>query len=252
MKRAICLLMALSLMPALARAGDEKKKETKDLTDPTEILKKVDTACKAIKAASYDLSLKAMVADQEQFSKFEAKVIISGCTGRRPDKSFIDLRTAPPKATEIQRITSGGDGDMFYVIDHRNKKAYEDLDPNVIGSFGRLLNGAVMIEFVIGEPFTDEINGKVKEFKGSKVIGGVDCYEVYVVYNTPGDNAATWYFSKKDFLPRGRIDETKLRDGRPWHQEKMLSNLLAEPKLDDDDFKVKLPEGYTKTDDFAP
>ena len=252
MSRPISLLLALALMPALAWAGEEKEKKTKELTDPTEILQKVDAAAKAVTTASYDVKLKADVDGAPQFDTFGGRVIISGWDYRLPTKWFVDLRTTPPNGTEPQRITSGGDGETFYVTDHRNKKAYEDIDPNVLGSFVRLLVPAWTIEFVVAEPFTDEINGKVKELKGSKVIGGVDCYEIYVVYSTPGAPAATWYFSKHDFLPRGRIDERKLEDGRTYHQERMLSNLVVDSKLEEDVFKLKLPEGYTKTDEFAP
>jgi len=63
---------------------------------------------------------------------------------------------------------------------------------------------------------------------------------------------ATWYFSKKDFLPRGRID-TFRQEGQPEAgQKKLLKNLKADPNIDEKAFALQLPEGYTKTDDFAP
>ncbi len=108
----------------------------------------------------------------------------------------------------------------------------------------------MMIEFLFETPFTDEIKGKKQELKGSKEINGVDCYEVHVVYAT--DQIATWCFSKKDFLPRRRVDEGKTRDGRAYRADKTIAKLIADPKLDKDAFKLKLPDGYTKTDDFAP
>ena len=40
------------------------------------------------------------------------------------------------------------------------------------------------------------------ELKGSKKISGEDCYEIHVVYASENAPEATWYFSKKDFLPR--------------------------------------------------
>ena len=164
----------------------------------------------------------------------------------------MEIETGVPDSTETRRVTSGGDGEMFYVTDHQAKKAYEDIDPAVVGSFGRLLRPALMIEFLHDTPFTDEINGRSREFKGSKVINGVDCYQIHVVYTREDAPPSTWCFGKKDFLPRQRIDEFTLQNGEKFTQTRTLANLVADPKLDPDTFKLKLPEGYTKTDDFAP
>jgi outer membrane lipoprotein-sorting protein len=110
----------------------------------------------------------------------------------------------------------------------------------------------MMIEFLHETPFSDEINGKKQELKGSKKINGEDCYEVHVVYAAEQAPEAIWFFSKKDFLPRCRMDVGKTPDGRKYVQTKTLSNVVVDPKLDDKTFKLKLPDGYTKTDDFAP
>ena len=101
-------------------------------------------------------------------------------------------------------------------------------------------------------PFSDEINGKSRELKGSKVVKGVGCYEVYVVYAAESAPPATWHFSKNDFLPRRRIDYFTGPDGQKFTRTKVISNLVVDPKLDEMAFKLKLPDGYTKTDDFAP
>ena len=137
---------------------------------------------------------------------------------------------------------------MFYVVDHAAKKAYEDIDPQVIGSFGRTIQGAYMIEFVHATPFEHEIQGAKKELRGSEVVGGEDCYKLYVEYAQQNAPAALWSFSKKDFLPRRRIDTYP----NGVSVQKTITNLKADPKLPDEAFTLKLPEGYTKTDDFAP
>ena len=112
----------------------------------------------------------------------------------------------------------------------------------------------MMIEFVHATPFNDEINGRSQELKGSVKIGDEDCYEIHVVYAADRAPQATWAFSKKDFLPRRRIDAfpAALAGGQAGTTIKTITNLVVEPKLDEDAFKLKLPEGYTKTDDFAP
>ena len=110
----------------------------------------------------------------------------------------------------------------------------------------------MMSEHLAPEPFSDEINSPTKELKGSKTIGGEECYEVYVVYASDQSPKATWYFSKKDFLPRARYDDYTLGDGGTGLLKKTVTNLVADPKLDMDAFNLKLPEGYTKTDEPAP
>ena len=254
MKRAVCLFMVLSIASVTARAEEKKGAE---LTDPVEILKKVDAACKAVKTVKYDVVFEGLGESKARVGKVEATVILSGFVYGAPEKILIDAKATAPGSTDVRRITGGGDGEMFFVVDHQAKKAYEDLDQQVVGSFGRTLHAGVMIEFLVDDPFGHEINGKSKELRGSKEINGVDCYEVHVVYATESEQAATWYFSKKDFLPRKRIDEFTLRgdrmpSGQKFRQQKTISNLVVDPKLDKDTFKLKLPEGYTKTDDFAP
>lgn len=290
MKRAMVLLLGLTLVSATLWADDKKGSEKKggQLTDPVKILKKVDAACKSVKAVKYDVTcettgetkvqegkvkakvqggkvkanvregkVKAKVQEgkvkaKARTKKLQASVTVVGFADGRPEKSLIEVTTAMPGSKEGCRITGGTDGETFFVIDHHAKKAYEDIDPQVIGSFKQALGAGMMIEFVHPTPFSDEINGKVKEFRGSKRINGEDCYEVYVVYATELPQAATWYFSKNDFLPRGRIDEFTTPDGQKLGQKKMISNLIVEPMLDQGAFTLKLPKGYTKSDDFAP
>ena len=102
------------------------------------------------------------------------------------------------------------------------------------------------MEFVTPEPFTDEINGKSQKITGSKVIDGEDCYEIHVIYAVEKAPEAVWYISKKDFLPRGRIDKINIPNEVSGTIEKSLSNLKVDPKLDKETFKLKLPKDYKK------
>ncbi len=249
MKRTICLVLGVSLMPVAGYAEDKKAGE---LTDPLEILKKVDAAAKAVKAVKYDVVVVGTGALAARVGKLKGSVIASGVVQGAPQKYLIDVTVTQPGSAETKRLTGGSDGDMFFVVDHQAKKAYEDIDPAVMGSAGRTLRAGMMIEFLHPAPFSDEINGKKQELTGSKTIGGEDCYEIHVVYAAAQASEATWYFSKKDFLPRGRTDVYKDVQGEGGTVEKMITNLVVDPKFDKDAFKLKLPAGYTKTDDFAP
>ena len=56
----------------------------------------------------------------------------------------------------------------------------------------------------------------------------------------------------RNFLPRQRIDLYTLPDNTTGTVTKTVTNLVVDPKFDEKSFTLKLPEGYTKTDDFAP
>ncbi|MFH1746916.1 MAG: DUF2092 domain-containing protein [Planctomycetota bacterium] len=274
MKRAIGLLLCLAFV-SVAICGDEKKpvkkkgdkaaqatkvdkdKSGKDANKAVKILKKVDEACKAVKAVQYDITIDGEGAISSRVGNFEGTVsatgIISGDGGRpAPEKYAIDGRFTAPGSTETRHITGGSDGENFYVINHQDKKAYEDIDPAVLGSSERVLMTGIMIEFLHPKPFTDEIIGRDQKLMGSKKINGVDCFEIHVVYQAEQAPEATWYFSKEDFLPRCRIDHYTLPDGQKGKMCRVISNLKVDPKLPEDTFELKLPAGYTKTDDFAP
>ena len=259
MKRTMCLFLGLCIVAGGAYAdekkADEKKTDGKkagELTDPLEIVKKVDAAAKAVKTVKYNVSLKATGAIAARSAEVEASFLVSGYVGGAPEKFMAHAKVKLPGSTEAREISAGTDNDMFFIVDHKNKKAYEDIDPAVMGPAGRVFQLAQMLEFVHDTPFSDEINGRSRELKGSQTIGGVDCYEVHVVYAAEQSPEAIWCFSKEDFLPRRRVDVYSSPDGQQATRTRTITNLVVDPKLDDDAFKLKLPEGYTKTDDFAP
>jgi hypothetical protein len=236
------------LLPVLVEAGEEK---SGPLTDPIEILKKADAACKSIGSVQYDFVFEGLGDARAKLGKIEGSMTLSGYMYGGPEKSLIDVTATKPDSSESCHITGGSDGEVHYLINHKAKKAHTDIDSKVVGKYKHTLHAGVMIEFLVDEPYRDEIKGKAQKLTGSKVINGEDCYEVFVVYATKKKQVATWYFSKKDFLPRGRVDEWDVGEGRTFSQQKMIANLVVEPKLDEDAFKPKLPEGYTTTDEFA-
>lgn len=259
MWRLTSLLLGLALVVPAAFAEDEGKcpKKAGELTDPVEILKKVDAAAKAVTAVKYDVTVDGMGALAERAGKVQASITATGYSsaggGRfSAEKYYVDAKVTLPGSTTVKHISGGTDNDLFFVVHHDTKMAYEDIDPGVMGASARAFQAGMMIEFFVPEPYSDELNGKSQKLTGSKQVGGEDCYEVQVVYAAENAPEATWYFSKKDFLPRGRIDKFRLPDGQEGMLRKMITKLEVDPKLDEAVFKLKLPKGYTKTDDFAP
>jgi hypothetical protein len=281
MKRSLSLVLVLSLVCAAASAQEKPARGTPDKPkksmakkskqearrkdkekaatagDPLDILRKVDAAAKALNAVRYDVVVETTGAAEAIAGKTKASITATGAapagSGQPlPERFVIEAEITLPEKKETRRITGGSDGEVFYIIHHDEKKAYVDIDPAVLGSAGRELARAMMIEFLHPTPFDDEINGRSRELLGSKMIGDEDCYEIHVVYASEQAPEAVWYFSKRDFLPRCRVDKFTLPDGRKGAIKKTITRLEVEPKLDGDAFVLKLPEGYTKTDEFAP
>lgn len=244
--------LGLLLVPALAHAGDPPAggAPAGDSTEVVEILKKADAAAKAVKGAKYEVKFEGVGDDAAKVPMVEGAWLTVDFSDGRAKKYRIDAKVTAPGSKDVQKVTIGSDGENYYLLDHNAKKAYVDVDPNVIGRVGRALFQATLAELGHPKPFSDEIDGKVKELKGSKTINGEDCHEIFVTYaNAPQD--AIWWISKKDFLPRARQDIIK-RGETTVSSMKTIAKLEVDPKTAADAFKLVIPEGYEKTDDFAP
>lgn len=257
MNRMIRALLVIPLLHVAAFADDQDKSpKADDLKDPVAILKKADAATGAMQAVRYDVTIEGTGVFEPR-GKSEVTITAAGAQrdggGRyAPEKYVADAKVTLPGSQEPLKISGGTDGETYFVVHHATRTAYEDIDPTVMGNSGQVFAAGFMIEFLIPKPLNDEITGKTQELTGIKQIAGEDCYEIHVVYAAERAPEATWYFAKKDFLPRRRIDHCKLQDGREGTVVKTISNLVANPKLAEDAFQLKLPENYTKTDDFAP
>lgn len=250
MKRNAVFMLTLVLGSTATFAQSEKPGE---LTDPLEILRKVDAAAKAVNSVQYDVSLTVGGALAEGGAPSgEFSFIVFGYQNGAPKKYMADAKIKLRGESKVRRVTAGSDYDTYFVIDHAAKIAYEDLDPIVLGTAARVFQEAAMIEYVHDAPFSDEQNAKSRKLLGTKTIGGEECYEIHVVYTSKRAPEGTWCFSKKDFLPRQRTDHFSLGERGTGTRTKTITNLVVNPKIGPDTFKLKLPEGYKKTDDFAP
>ena len=234
--------------------GQETPEETKPKPQrhPThdagvDILKKVDAAAKAVKTVRYDGALTGVGRDGKAF-EIKGKVVARRETDGNPESYVYDVHAKRGDAAESKRLTVGGNGDMFYLINWEKKIAYEDIDPAVVGREGRAVMGIYMREFTHPKPFSDEIDAPGVEIRDSAKVGDEDCYVIHVDYGARG-RPSTWYFSKKDYLPRQRDMHFP---GASTPRRHTIMNLKIDTAVTDDEFVLHLPDGFEKTDDFAP
>jgi hypothetical protein len=250
MKQMIRPMMILGVFASMT-AGQDAAQKSADLTDPVEILKKADAACKALDFVQYTATVQGSGAAESFVGKSSGTVVLKGRTNSGAAQYRYEAKLERAGSSDINDITVGSDGKTYFLIDAKAKKVYEDIDPAVVGTAGRAVRGLTMGEYLHPKPYSDEINGKKQELKGTTKVGDEDCYEVHVQYGREGLEA-TWFFSKKDFLPR-RVDRRfQVPTGEKGGTQLIVTKLTVDPKLDKDPFKLVVPEGFTKIDDFAP
>ena len=213
-----------------------------------EILKEADTKIKAVSSVRYKVKSVPTGIATNFSGTSEGTVVLSGWTGQFPEKFLIEAKGE--RGGKPMDFTGGGNGESYFLIDHVAKKAYQDIDPAVMGSAANVVFGLAMLEFVHDKPFDDELEADTVELLDPAEVGGVECHQIHVAY-AGGRGESVWFFAKSDLLPRRRI----LKFQRPQGEgaiDRTLQDVEIDPQLPDSTFAFKLPEGYQKIDDFAP
>ena len=239
---------------ATERVVDEPAAEVAEAAEDSEavkLLKKVDAAVKAVHGVRFKGTAKPTGVVTNFVSAAEGEATMYGWSGGRPEKFYGRVKTTKPGTGEAMELTGGGDGEMYYLVDHVAKKAYEDMDPDVMGSGRQALASIGIDEFVHPSPFVDEISAETVELQGTETVAGVECHKVHIVYSGRR-GTSTWFFSTEDLLPRRRIRHFTIPQQGEGTLEITVSDLEIDPEVGPDRFRMKMPEGYEKIDDFAP
>jgi outer membrane lipoprotein-sorting protein len=245
MKKVLVLLLA-AVLPAAAE-------EAAQSPQAVEILRKADAAIKKVDSVRYHVkSVPEGVATRFR-APAEGVAVLSGWDEEMdaPRGFFAQVRTTMGESGEPFELTGGGDGETFFVLDHGTKKAYEDMDPGVLGGGARALRGVQVLEFVHDAPFDDELGAESITLEGERSVFGEVCHAIRVKY-AGGQGESTWLFSKADFLPRGRIQHFTIPDAGEGKIETIISVLEVNVEVSPDLFRMHLPEGYERVDDFMP
>lgn len=224
------------------------------LSDPREILKRADAAMKEVKTISYVAKytsegwVKPFVAD------VEGRAVLGPNADYDVPRFYCEVSIKKPDWDAPKKFKAGCDGNEYYLIDAKTKTAYHDMDPVVLGANSRNIQRVALPEFTLDEPLKDELEAKDLTLAGTKTIDGETCYEIRIGLEKQQEKAIVWWISTKDFLPRGikRIYPPRGEGTEDGSTQLILSKLTATPKFKLDVFKLRVPEGYTKTDEFAP
>lgn len=232
------IFLGLGLFSLLSSAHAE------DLTDAKQILAKADETVGAVHSVRYDFTLVPDKAAAPFIPKAEGTVTLSGW-GIGTTQSFrFDIRAHRLGSKDTINITVGGDGHQFFRADHNAKTAWLSRDRSVLGASGRTTSRVELREYVHPFPFRDEINARSHSLLEARTIAGEPCYSVRVAYKRRTEEAI-WYFSKKDFLPRGvkRITRSLSGERRTW--DVLVTRLTVNPNLKAGAFTYQPPAGYS-------
>ncbi len=251
--------LALGLLLALPVWAEEAAKEASanHSVEAVAILEKADTAAKAVGAVRFHSVTEPSGLVTNFIGAAEGTALISGWDEltQRPQHFRMDVTTTMPRAEEATKLSGGGNGESYFIVDHGTKKGYEDMDPGVLGSGGQALLSIAMSEFVRPDPYDNELGADSIELLPSAQVNGEDCYVIKVTYASGGGGAevgSTWSFAQSDYLPRRRVRHFEIPQQGKGDLVVTLSKLEIDPKLDLELFEMTLPEGYEVVDDFAP
>ncbi len=219
------------------------------LKNPTAVFKKSAAAIVSAKRLGYQAQYEATDWVKAFVPNVSGTVVVGKRSEFDLDEFFCNVAIKPNDSDKTQKLTAGSDGDVYFLIDSKTKMAHVDMDPSVLGSYGGDIQRVVVRELTAKQPFSEAIKEGKAELTGTRTIDNEPCYEIRIKGDSPSE--IVWYLSTKDFLPR-RIERIYKREGKSGSTLLTLSKLVVNPKTPRDPFKLAVPKGFTKTDDFAP
>jgi hypothetical protein len=227
-----------------AETGQEKDKQAKSMLTSFEILRRADEKLEAINTVRYRVRSQRTDVPESSASITEGTVTMTGWNGSEPEKFRFDAFSRPEPAADPIQVTVGSNGKEFWYINHRDKKARVGSDFASLGPYRLIVRYFPVYEFVLPEPFGDELRAAKITLAGQAEVNGEPCNVISVVYQSRTQEAA-WFISSKDYMPR-RVDR-RLEDpqGDTIDRSSIISDLEVNPTFKDDPYAFSLPEGYT-------
>ncbi|UCE60530.1 MAG: DUF2092 domain-containing protein [Phycisphaerales bacterium] len=247
MKWMISGLLSLWIATGVVVGSPEDDKA--EPSEATKVLEKSAEALTQVKFARYDAAYKGTGWATQYVPTIEGSVVLGEPSEYDILRFRCEVKLTPTGSEETLEYVVGSDGDLHFLIDAKEKMVYADMDEAVLGTRQRDLQRALLRDFVAKEPLANDIKAEKVELKDVETVDGVECQQVHVTYGETRE--AVWFISKKDQLPRRVVRVYKNDKGEIGTTELTLSELKVSKKVDLTQFKLTVPEGYKRTDDFA-
>jgi thiol-disulfide isomerase/thioredoxin len=101
----------------------------------------------------------------------------------------------------------------------------------------------LMLEYIIDEPFSDEIHADSLAIQGMETVDGTDCDILHVWY-AGGTSEAVWYLGAEDHLPR-KVERIYRYQGEEGTMILELEDISFPDGFEDGHFVLEPPDGFT-------
>ncbi len=244
----ICVATFGLLFSVLVLA-EEPAKPSSQSPDARAIVQKSAEAIGKLKVVAYDLEYEVTGWFSAFMPKIHGRIVMCKETPQFVKRFRCTLKIEPA-GSEAVELTAGANGDVYYLIDDKSKTVYADIDPQVFGKHRSAIDFSLTREFGMAKPFYDVLNGGELRYERAEKVDGEDCHVLHLKSQT--EPATLWFFSERDHLPRRVLFSMKDAKGEVGAGEATMHKLDVNPKFDKDPFELVVPQGYKKTDEFAP
>lgn len=245
----IALTLAVPVLAEDTTGGTDEGAKKAD-NQAREIIEKAGQALKDLHGISYAAEVTVSGWVDRFITSSRGTVLLTRESGEAGEKYRLEIEVPDGESSAIHKLTSGCDGELFYLIDAEKKTVYADMDPEVIGQAGKLFRGIMLSSFSEENPFKRELEAETIELRGTSTVDGEECHQVFVK-NGPRRESIL-HISKKDFIIRG-TDRTFINpEGESSTAKLVLTRVVANPGFANDPFRLTVPDGFARTDEFAP
>lgn len=249
MRQTTCLIFGLLTATATSGADGTGSDEARAM------LKKAAEALKKVQLVQYDFDFKGTGGMSMRGGSAKGTMLLGLPSKWALNRFRCDVELEDPSSAKPRKVTVASDGNGFFFIDYKRKRFHEDMDPSVLGNSAAKLQPFLLAQFIADEPLKAELEAEKIELGEPATIGGEKCFQVVIQGKREGRRTPdqVWFFAEKDYLPR-RFSLVYTLEGQTsaygsW--EMTLTNIVIDPKTDDDPFKLEAPEGFTTTDEAA-
>ena len=237
-----------------------------DVEDPKRILHEADQAIRKVRSLSYEASYQGVGSFSTYSPTATGHVRLSKLETNNPLKAKLYARGdfIPTGSADVQPFLVAFDGKTVKKI-RANQQAlvYKTIAGNdpaerslgfVTGFFGGGAYSLLMLEYILDDPFAQQLSAFVVEYEGRSAVNGVLCHVVYLEYSRDSKRTTRerWFFGVKDYLPR-KLEQITVNDkGRYGAYVLSISDLRVNVFLSDGAFQIRPPKGYAITPYRAP
>jgi|CXWL01.1.fsa_nt_gi hypothetical protein len=244
----LMMLTLLAVSPALVLAEDPPKPSGPS-PEAVEFARKTADALLAAKVVIYKATYTPTGWVAKEVPTIEGTATVGEQSRHKVDAFMVKVKIRKADSEDVVELSAGSDGNEYFLVDSKAKICYKDLDLAVLGSQSRNLQRIVLRDFAAPEPLANVIKNGEIELRGDVKIGSEDCRELYMKHRDTG--TAVWAVSKKDYLPR-KVTRIIKNDQGEGKTELLISDLVVNPQFVKSPFELVCPEGFKKTDEFAP